>query len=660
MNSTNEFSLRAILLAIAITLLFTSANVYLGLKVGMTFSTALPSAVISMAFLRILKNSNALENVTVQTITSAAGTLSSVVFVIPGLIMLAVWKDFPFWQTFFISALGGIFGVMLSIPLRRALVVNSKLPYPEGCAAAEVIRVGCDTGASNNSKIAGIKQLTIGGLIGFFYQLFSNGFNVVGNDPAYFVSIKKAVFGLSGQLSFALLGIGYIIGFETGLALLLGVILAWFIFLPYFSLQHVISGDLTNFAITTWSQNIRPIGVGCIAMASTAAIIQLIKPVIGGIKDAFAHSKRVQQGELIASTERDMPVQTIFIVTGLLIFPMIALFWYFMNSLGGLSFGVLFPLTILAVFATLLIGSLTAAASGYMAGIIGSSNSPISGIAILTAIIIAFFLLFLNKNGFFGQIQAGMDLTHILIAIALFISCMVISIAAISNDNLQDLKTAHLLGATPWKQQTALVIGVLAGSIVIPFTLNMLANSYGFVGQPGANPLTALQAPQASAIYAVTAGILGQNMHWGKIFFGIMISLIILTVNSFYLKKKGYSINIFAVGIGIYLPMDMVTMIIIGSFLSFFVRRYIKVNQLTPERKELIERRALLVASGMIVGDAVMGVILAFLIGLTKDFTVISLVGAHFQNTANILGIVVCLGIIYWFYKYAINARGRN
>ena len=655
-----EFTLRSFILAIILTMLFTSTNVYLGLKAGLTFSTAIPAAVISMALFRLFKNTTIYENMTVQTIASAAGTISSIVFVLPGLIMLGVWQQIPFWQTACLASIGGILGVMLTIPLRRALVVNSNLPYPEGTAAAEVIRIGCQSAVTTTGKdSAGVKQLLLGSLTGALYQLCSNGFKLLGANYSYFTTLGRAVVGGGFQMSFALMGVGYIVGVEVGLALLLGIIIAWGVFVPYFSMnQIIVNHDLMTAAITVWQQDVRSIGVGAIAIAALWSIVVLAKPVVFGIKDALIYSKQKRLGVVVPRQEQDLPIHSVWWVSMILMFPLMALYTYFFFTLDTpLGFGVWFTLILVGVFMTMIIGILVAATSGYMSGLVGSSYSPISGIGVLAVLIISFFFLFLKKHGFFATGISDHRLDYYLSALTLFMGSAVMGIASISNDNLQDLKTAHLIGATPWRQQIALIIGVLAGSIMVPITLNLLANTYGFVGQPGADPATALQAPQASALYTITQGVLAQNLDWSKLMIGVLIGIFILLVDQIFFKPRKKSFSAFAVGLGVYLPVFITLMIFIGTLLAFFVGRFLKHSNVSTAIKENIEKRGTLLAAGLIVGDAVMGVIFAGLIGVTHKDNPLALMNDQFQGTANILGLIVFAFICIWSYKHITSAK---
>jgi len=658
-----ELTLRGCLLASIITILFMASNIYLGLKVGLTFSSAIPAAVISMAILKSFKDSNMLENTMVQTFASSAGTLSSIIFVLPGLVMIGYWKGFPFWETMSICTVGGILGVMFSIPLRRALVVQSDLPYPEGVAAAEILRVGSRENAELMKDKAfrnepGIKDILAGTLLASLFSLFSHGLRVFSESLSYYTKIGSSVFGIANDYSLALVGAGYLVGIRVGIALLIGTIISWVIAVPWLS-SHMtgLEGSAADIANMLWSTKVRFIGVGTIAIAAIWTMVLLIKPICAGITSSFqALSQiRLQGKESIIRTEKDIPINMVIAGTLILVVPLLGIFGYFIyDEHLPISTHEIIILTLLCVGFVLVISFITAAISGYMAGLVGSSNSPISGIGILS-IIGASVLMVLAVSP-----SINSNYTHLTIALSIYMTSVVIAIGCISNDNLQDLKTGHLVGATPWRQQVALIYGVIVGALVIPFLLGLLYDAYGFPGsmpRPGMDPAEALSAPQAVLMSALSKAIITHQLDWQMMLIGISIAVVFLIIDATILKRYNARLSVIAVGIGIYLPISVNVPIILGSLIPFMVERYLtkKAKTAGQDPKQLQQkpqRRGVLLASGLIVGESVVGVIIAFLIVALNNQYPIAIVESHFEYIASWLGGLGFLMVFVFYYYY--------
>ena len=623
MKDLKELTVRGIILGALITVVFTASNVYLGLKVGLTFSSAIPAAVISMAVLRFFKGSTILENNMVQTQASAAGTLSSVIFVIPGLLMIGYWQDFPFWLTFVVCSAGGMLGVLFSIPLRHAMVVKSNLPYPEGVAAAEILKAGCntDTNEGAESSKEGLKDILFGGLVAAVVTLFSNGFRVLAGSASLWFTQGKAIFQLPLGFSLALLSAGYLVGIISGIAIILGSIIAWFVVVPILSS----TGDYGTFtsladeAMTIWAKDVRFIGAGMLAIAALWTLITLLKPVIEGVKMSLGALKD-EEGKGVDRTEQDLSPKTIFAIMFTMLLILVGTFYVFVQD-SGLSAGIAWTLVVCAVIFAFVMGFLIAAASGYMAGLVGSSASPISGIGIVSIIVVSLILLVIGEsNGFLGTDNGQ----HFATALALFTTTAVLAIACISNDNLQDLKTGYLVHATPWKQQAALLIGCIIGALVIAPILDVLYQAYGFTGalpRADMDPTQVLAAPQATLMSTIATGIFSHNLQWTMILIGVGLGVFFIIVD-FILGKSGSVLRLpaLAVGMGIYLPPTITTPIFLGGLLAWFIRRSVKQRMYKGEVKDfektytLVDRKATLIASGLIVGESLVGVLMAVII----------------------------------------------
>lgn len=609
-ENLKELTVRGIILGALITVIFTASNVYLGLKVGVTFASSIPAAVISMAVLKFFKDSSILENNMVQTQASSAGTLSSVIFVLPGLLMMGYRQDFPFWQTMLICAAGGTLGVLFTIPLRRAMVVNSNLPYPEGVAAAEILKAG-----NHADGDSGVKDIAYGGVLAGLVAFLTNGLRVMADGASAWIQTGKAAFQLPMGFSLALLGAGYLIGIVGGIAMLIGVILTWGVAVPYFTMSEDIAADasLIDSAMTVWKTKVRYIGVGTIGIAAIWTLLILMKPMIEGM----VHSFRMLKGGQEASEHRidiDLSPKTmIYILIATVALIVISLHHFIAAAPISPELSIL--LVVVCTFLAVFIGFFVAAASGYMAGLVGSSSSPISGIGIISVIVISLVLVSIgNASGLFETVDGQKFLT----ALTLFTASIVITTACISNDNLQDLKTGLLVEATPWRQQVALIIGCFVGALVIAPVLEILYHAYGFSGalpRPDMDPSQALSAPQATLMTAISQGIFTNKLEWTYILTGVGLGAVLITIDAFLKKvsNKVFSLPVIAVGIGIYLPPSINTPVIVGAFLAWIMARHIaKLGNKEVSAKA--ERFGTLFSAGLIVGESLMGVILAFII----------------------------------------------
>lgn len=615
--NVRELTLRGMVLGALITVVFTASNVYLGLKVGLTFASSIPAAVISMAVLKFASGSNILENNMVQTQASAAGTISSVIFVLPGLLMAGYWAGFPFWQTTLLCTAGGILGVIFTIPLRYAMVVKSDLPYPEGVAAAEILKVGSHSETAGGEG-SGIREIVAGGLLAGLFGLLSNGLRVISDSASYWFKSGNAVFQLPMGYSLALLGAGYLVGLTGGIAILIGIAFAWGGAVPWFTATTPMPDgmDMTSFAMSLWKNKVRFIGAGTIGIAAIWTLITLLKPTIEGMKQSF----RTLSGNATVSTariEQDLsPQAMIFITLGMMV--LLGFSFYHFIDAATIPSGIAWLLVVVCVLLTVIIGFLVAAACGYMAGLVGSSSSPISGIGIISIIIISLVLLLIGES---GGLFADAANRQFLLALTLFCGTAVVSVASISNDNLQDLKTGYLLQATPWRQQVALIIGVVVGAIVVAPVLQLLYQAYGFpdaMPRAGMNPAQAMSAPQATLMKSITTGIFKHDLQWQYILSGVAIGVALIVVDVLLRKGSGgrKALPVLAVGMGIYLPPSINMPIIIGAFLAAFLRSRIRSRYGADSEKRVAaaDRIGTLFAAGLIVGESLIGVILAFII----------------------------------------------
>jgi len=634
-GGTRELTARGLVLGALITVVFTAANVYLGLKVGLTFASSIPAAVISMAALRLLGRGTILENNMVQTQASAAGTLSSVIFVLPGLVMVGHWHGFPFWQSAGICGAGGILGVLFTIPLRQSMVVHSTLPYPEGVAAAEILRVGHEASLPGEP---GASDIAIGGIVSAIACFASTGLHVLGEGISQWFAAGGAVFRLCTGFSLALLGAGYLVGIAGGLAMLLGAFVSWGIAVPVLTALHPAPSaqSIAAYATTLWATKVRFLGAGVIGVAAIWALASLLGPTIAGVRQSL-RAGGGGNGPGLPRTQRDMPLPWIGAVFAVSMLAMAVVFYAFLSdSAPARAFGIWGLVAYGCVFCVVF-GFLVAAACGYMAGLVGSSSSPISGIAILATILTSLILLaMLGAGGALGD-DAGRQAG---IALALFTVSVVLATATVSNDNLQDLKTGYLVGATPWRQQVALLVGCVVGAMVIPPVLDLLYRAYGFSGalpHEGMDASQVLAAPQATLMAAIARGIFGHSLDWLFIGIGVALGLAMILADA-GLKRLGRAgLPVLAVGIGIYLPPTVGVTLALGAIMGWTIDRRLARR---PDAEQA-RRRGVLLASGLIVGESLVGVALAAIIGGTGRPEPLALVGEGFAPVAAWAGLAV-------------------
>jgi putative OPT family oligopeptide transporter len=627
-----ELTLRGLALGVALTLLFCAANIYLGLKIGLTFATSLPAAVISMAFLGLFSGSNIRENNIVQTVCSSAGAMASIIFVLPGLVIIGFWTGFPFWVCFLLSLSGGVLGVMFTIPLRRALVTHSDLPYPEGVAGAEVLLVGAQARADDNPEAREGLMAVIHGSLASAGLSIAAAMRLVTDSAESFFRLGAGATGYSFSFSLALMGAGHLVGISVGIAMLLGIAIAWAGAVPVLTALTPDTAPLADTVMTVWRTQVRFIGAGAMAVAAIWSLGRTIGPILAGLAQVTARNVVTAQGD---QTDRDISMPAIIGLTAAALLVSTILVWYFAAGagLGGSALGI----AVLSIPIMLVLGFIIAAICGYMAGLIGSSNSPISGVGILAVVGCSIFLLL-----FFAASPA-----KALAATALFITSILFAAACSSNDNLQDLKTGQLVGAAPWRQQVALLVGVAASALVIPFVLNLLAKAYGFAGAANLGTITAqpLAAPQANLISTLAQSVIGRHLDWNLIGAGALIGAAIVTLDEVCRWRKWLRFPPLAVGLGIYLPMSATLPVVIGALIGWLYNRSV--------RSARAERLGVLIASGMIVGESIFGVVNAGIIVAANRDAPLAVVPADFAYALP-LGVLGFVGLTAMLYGWLL------
>lgn len=660
-QSLPEITIKAVLLGVILSAVLGGANAYLGLKVGLTVSASIPAAVLSMAILRMFRNSNILENNVVQTAASAGESLAAgVIFTIPALVLLQHWAGFHYGYTMMIAMAGGVLGVMFTVPLRRALIIEANLQFPEGVATGEVLKAGTEGGK-------GAKLIAIAAIAGGLLKLSQTGLKLVAGTASGSVTVGRGLFGMGSELGVALLGVGYIVGLNIAVLVFGGGLISWAFGIPLFTMLNsperiqAIAGDAQGYdlALTIWSRQIRYMGVGAMATGGLWALIALMKPIRDGIRSSLETLRAAKTGQAtdVPRTERDTPLNVLLILAGVMALPIFFVMMQVIDQAAlGISGGLYWTTILVSLVFAYIAGFLFSAVAGYMAGLVGSSNNPISGVTIATVLSISFILLFLLR----GQIDFGVDTARstLAAATAILVGAVVCCAAAIAGDNLQDLKAGRIVGATPWKQQTMQIVGVVAGALAIPLVLSLLYNAYGMGGmfpREGMDPSEALQAPQATLMASVANGVFARNLPWTMIYIGIAIAVAIIALDQVLkARRSSFRTPVLAVAVGIYLPIELSTPIFIGGVVAWLAERTLRARGADQARIETGGRNGLLFASGLITGEALVGIMLAIPFAAAQSTDVLRLAPVEgFTTIAMGLGLVLFGVFTWWTYRVA-------
>ena len=644
-----EFTFKVIILSIILAAVMSAANAYLALKIGMTISASIPASVLAIGILRFFKNSNVLESNLIQTAASAGeGVAAAIAFILPAMIFIHAWHGFDYWETAGVTILGGLLGVFFSIPLRRVMLNMKTLRFPEGTAVGNVLRVTTENRAGNSHMKRLIQGISIGAIMIFF----QTGIQVFSDGMRYWFTAGKLVFGAALGFSPAMFAAGYIVGIEVGLSLLTGFVVGWVMVLPALCAHYGLpdAKSIHDSVMTIWSTQLRFVGVGVMLVGGVWTLIRLIKPVWEGIKLSFVSLQSVGGVKIhIPRTERDIPIVWAFlgvIICALLLYVLVLHFAYIENLYAIYSASFLLWATLISVFFILIIGFFLATICAYFTGLIGSSNNPVSGILILSVLMLGgvYFFVFPHHDGS-GKVAALMVL----------VSTVVATCATISNENLQDLKAGQMVGATPWKQQAILGLGVIVSAFIIGPVLNLLFQAYGIGGvmpRPGMDPSQMLSAPQAGLIASVINGIRTQNLPWTMIVIGMIVAVLVVIADEI-LRQRNHRVPALAVGLGIYLPPSIILPVVFGGLIKYFVTRSSRhaKTEAQQEKAHDLSQNGLLLACGLVAGAALMGVFLAIPFVMMGGANALSIMPDSLSKLATALGLISFLVMAWWIYK---------
>lgn len=538
------------------------------------------------------------------------------------------------------------------------MVVHSDLAYPEGVAAAEILKVG------SSSQGSGLKEILSGSAVAGIVALLSSGFHVLSSGFSMWFRVGRGMTQFPIGYSTALVGAGYLIGIASGLAMLVGILIAWAGFVPYFTITGVLPDGMTmqKFAGAVYQERVRLIGAGAMGVAAVWTLITLARPVIDGVKESIAAVGMTDADKGKHRMDIDMSIKSIGLVFAVTVIGLLGIFYAFVSP-EGLPAGQSVIFTVVGVGVAVLMGFFVAAACAYMAGLVGTSSSPISGIGILGIIVASLVMYALCSSFGIFSLPGGEKFAT---ATAIFTTSIIMAIACISNDNMQDLKTGYLVGATPWRQQVALLLGCVVGALVIAPVLNLLYEAYGFPGalpRPDMDPSQALAAPQAALMTTIAQGIFSSKLAWEYIYIGMGLGVLLVLIDLF-LKRSTRSLCLppLAVGMGIYLPPSVQTPLVIGAVLGYFLNKKLRADK-GEEGLAAGKRRGTLFASGLIVGESIIGVLLAGIIVVSVSGggsdSPLALVGKDFADAAENIGLVVFLITLCIFSKVVLGRKAE-
>jgi len=634
-----ELTPKAALLGMLLSAVLAGANAYLGLKVGLTVSAAIPAAVMSMALLRLFRRANILEHNIVQTAASAGEALAAgAIFTLPALILIGYWDDFHYVEVLLITGIGGALGTLFAIPLRRALIVDAPLRFPEGVATAEVLKVGEQRGR-------GLRALALAGAAAGALKLAGSGFKFLAGSIGGAAYVGPAVFAAGIELSPALVGVGLIVGLPIAALVFAGGMLSWGITIPLYSALSGLPDATTPWdgAFALWRNRVRYLGVGAMIVGGIGVLFSLARPLRVSLRLAW-DAYRARRHARPARTEHDIALPYVLGAAAVLVLPLFFVFRFVIDRNDvAVTAGTYGLLIVLAVAFALVAGFLFAAVAAYMAGLVGSSNNPISGVTVATVLVTSLLLLALLQTDPQFQQNLARDLAAAA-AVAILVGAVVCVAAAISGDTLQDFKSGQLVGATPYKQQLAQLFGVGAGAVVIAPVLSLLYSAYGLgdhLPRPDMNPRDALAAPQATLMQSVAHGVFLRTLPWDMIALGAALAVAIIAFDAWGARRaRPFRVPVLAVAVGLYLPFELSTAVFVGGLLAYAVQRGRDNGQ-----------RALLMASGLIAGEAIVGILLAIPFALAQSTEVLRLAPAGFELAAQVLGLAVFALMSGWVYR---------
>ncbi|HCU05287.1 MAG: oligopeptide transporter, OPT family [Gammaproteobacteria bacterium GWE2_42_36] len=652
-SAVPELTPKAIILSVIIAVFLGASNAYLGLKVGTTVAASIPALVITMAIFRFFPKHNILEANIVQCASCAgSGVAAVIIFTMPALIIMHYWTKFNYWETAFIAAVGSIIGVLFSGLIRRQLIHDKTLPFPEGIAIGEVMKASADSERS-------LKPMMLGGFSGAIIQLCQSGFCVFSQALSVWAIQGTSILGMGIGFSPAVIAAGYICGINVAISMFIGVILGWVLGIPLLSHHYGFTAGLsaTESAKEIWSNYVRYIGVGTMLVGGMWTLIKLIGPM----GKAMVASTRVfkEKGHILDRTEYDIPF-SITLKWTLFLSLMIFVFLMFMFHPSDLGISLPLYLFILAVCVLYLIvaGFIFSSLAGYFNGFVGSTNCPASGLmaSALLGITALLLVILVPHINFAIHVDKGLATAALTIVVVAFGG----SIMIMAGETVQVAKAGRMVGGTPWKQQVVLFISIIAVALVLPLILQLLFNAYGIGGvypRPGMSQLQTLSAPQAGLMAAVSQAVFNHQIPWNMLGIGALIAIAAIINNELLYRLFKTRWPVLAIGLGIYLSLDATTPMIIGGIVSYLVNRKV-ASRYRALNKPIDEnhltngmQNAIMLACGIVAGSTLMGVLVAIPFAIKQSTDVLRIVSDRFTPEASALSVVITLLLCFWIYR---------
>ena len=629
-----ELTFRAVFLGTAMAIVLGTANAYLGMRAGLTVAATFPAAVVAMAALRIFGGSVLEENMARTTASVGEALVAGAIFTIPAFVITGVWDELQYWESTAIMLVGGVLGVLFIIVLRRTLVVEAELPFPESVAAAELVKAGQggrQTGAAYVFKAMGMAGA---------WELVKNvnGLKLVSDSATAFVSLGRSTIEMLGQqvsyvggfllqspaASPALVGVGFIVGPQIAATLFAGAVLGWLLLVPLglflnptLAAQATAASGFVELSMEVWQRQVRPLAVGTMIVAAFYTLYRLRTSLIQGIGRALGDLRTAQEGSA-GRQDIDIDFRKVGLAIGALAVPLFGLYWYFSGSFGGAIL-----LTVLMV----ILGFLFAAVAGYLVGVLGSSNNPISGLTLSTLLIAAIVMVGIGVTGSSGILGV--------LAVAGVVCCA----CGIAGDMLQDLKVGHILGGTPWKMQIGELIGVTAAAMVLIYPMILMDRVYE-IGSPE------LPAPQAGLMALISQGIVGGEMAWPLVIAGMALAGVLILISA---------PSPMLIAVGMYLPFYSTAGIFVGGLVRWWLNRTLDQRQATGEQRTRAANTGVLLSSGFIAGEALMAVLLAFVVGASEALPWLAL--PQIADSA-LGGALIFIVLYYVLVRVPLNATG--
>ena len=645
-----ELSWRVIVLAIILTVLLAMSNAYLALKLGILTSASIPAAIISMGILRFFKNPTILENNAVQTAASAGEAVAGgIVYTIPALVIIGFWHGFDYVTNFFIAACGGVLGVLFSIPLRRLLVNDRSLCFPEGRAIAEVLKSSVDK--------TGINDIFLGGAVGAAIELCQLGFKLIASSWSYWFVVKRTLFGFGAGFSATMIGAGYLVGFDMAMSIFLGAVISWLIAMPLVSQyypQAMTSQSLEKASSLLWSNELRYLGIGAMLFAGIWTFLYLVKPLSRSINKSLRQFNAQRKIDTVTPrTDKDLPLPFLLMGIGFMA-AILFLFFQFIFPLSQIGLETQYAPTIIfvAVLYVLIIGFFFSVITAYFSGMVGVTASPGSSIVISGMLFSAWLLLTLINH--LVPLPLSIEQLHAAEAITIIIGSVVTGIAAIANDNTQDLKVGQLVGATPWKQQLMLLLGVIISAVVIPPVMQLLFEVYGIAGvmpHEGMDVSQSLPAPTAALMAAITEAVFRNSLPWEVMLVGAGVILTVLLINRLVYLKRLFHLSVLGLAIGMYLPISSSIPLFFGGMMALLVQKGLQKKGFSQEEQIIRQQKGTLVACGLVAGSALMDVLLAIPFSLAHSPDALQLVGTSWQPVGVFLGGLSTVILAWWIRR---------